>query len=159
MKKPLFKRKWFIALVIILALALIGGCMGGEDESTADPAATEATQVEETTEATEATEAVSQEFKNALSSADTYANMMNMSKDAIYDQLISEYGDQFPEDAAQYAVDNVQADWNANALAAAKIYYTDMSMSKNEIYDQLISQYGDQFTKDQAQYAVDHLDD
>jgi len=83
---------------------------------------------------------------------------MDMSKAGIYNQLTSEYGDNFPEDAAQYAVDNVEADWKANALASAETYYEMMSMSKQGIYDQLISDYGDQFTDEQAQYAVDNLE-
>ena len=48
--------------------------------------------------------------------------MMHMSKQGIYDQLTSEYGEKFPADAAQYAIDNVEADWNANALEKAKLY-------------------------------------
>ena len=84
---------------------------------------------------------------------------MHMSKKAIYDQLTSEYGEQFPADAAQYAIDNMTADWYANALEKAKSYRDTMNMSKNAIYDQLISEYGEQFTADEAQYAVDHMDD
>ncbi len=60
---------------------------------------------------------------------------------------------------AQYAVDNVDADWKANALESAKSYQDSMSMSSSAIYDQLISDYGGQFTEKQAQYAIDHLDD
>ena len=60
---------------------------------------------------------------------------------------------------AQYAIDNIKADWNANALATAKNYQETMSMSKSAIYKQLISEYGEEFTKDEAQYAIDHLDD
>jgi hypothetical protein len=41
--------------------------------------------------------------------------MMHMSKQGIYDQLTSEYGEDFSADAAQYAIDNVQADWKQNA--------------------------------------------
>ncbi len=47
------------------------------------------------------------EYKNALKKGETYANMMHMSKQAIYDQLTSEYGENFPADAAQYAIDNL----------------------------------------------------
>jgi hypothetical protein len=43
-----------------------------------------------------------------------YANTMHMSKQGVYDQLTSEYGGQFSAEAAQYAIDNVQTDWNAN---------------------------------------------
>lgn len=100
----------------------------------------------------------SAEYINALHKAETYSSMMKMSKQGIYDQLVSEYGEKFPADAAQYAVDTIQADWNANALAKAKTYRDSMSMSNSAIYDQLISEYGEQFTAEQAQYAVDHLD-
>ena len=82
-----------------------------------------------------------------------------MSKKAIYDQLTSQYGEKFSADAAQYAIDNLQADFNANALEKAKSYQSRMSMSKSAIYDQLVSQYGEKFTKSEAQYAIDHLDD
>lgn len=99
------------------------------------------------------------EYKNALKKAETYSEIMNMSKQGIYDQLTSEYGEKFPADAAQYAIDNIQANWNANALAKAKTYQTSLSMSKSAIYDQLISEYGEKFTTSEAQYAVNHLND
>lgn len=73
--------------------------------------------------------------------------------------VVSSYGEGFPADAAQYAVDNMTGvDWNANALEKAKQYYYDMAMSKSAVYDQLTSSYGEQFTASQAQYAIDHLD-
>lgn len=100
---------------------------------------------------------VSFEYRNALIKAESYSQTMNMSKRAIYDQLVSEYGEQFPADAAQYAVDNLKADFNANALAKAKDYQQTMNMSKKAIYDQLISDYGEKFTAQEAQYAIDHL--
>lgn len=104
-------------------------------------------------------QAVSQEYKNALSKGLQYANQLHMSKQAIYDQLTSSYGEGFPADAARYAVDNMTGvDWNANALEKAKQYYYSMSMSKSAVYDQLTSSYGEQFTASQAQYAIDHLD-
>ena len=99
------------------------------------------------------------EQKNALRKAESYAKTMHMSKQGIYDQLTSEYGEGFDKEAAQYAIDNIEWDWNANALAKAKSYRDMMSMSKNKIYDQLTSQYGEKFTSEEAQYAIDHLDD
>ena len=89
---------------------------------------------------------VSTEYKNALAKAQTYSDTMHMSKQGIYDQLTSEYGEKFPADAAQYAIDNVKADWNANALAKAKMYQDQMNMSASAIHDQLTSEYGEQFT-------------
>lgn len=96
---------------------------------------------------------------NALKKAETYSSVMHMSKKRIYKQLTSEYGEGFTAAEAQYAIDNIKADWNANALATAKNYQETMSMSKSAIYKQLISEYGEEFTKDEAQYAIDHLDD
>lgn len=99
------------------------------------------------------------EYQNALKKAESYSTLMHMSKKAIYDQLTSEYGEQFPADAAQYAIEHLDADYKANALEKAKTYQQYMSMSKNAIYDQLISEYGEKFTAEEAQYAIDHLDD
>lgn len=101
----------------------------------------------------------SAEYKNALRKAQSYAKNLHMSKQAIYDQLTSAYGENFEKDAAQYAIDNIEWDWKANALAKAKSYRDRMSMSKNAIYEQLISEYGEQFTEEEAQYAIDHLDE
>ncbi len=78
-------------------------------------------------------------------------------KAGIYDQLISEYGDQFTAEEAQYAIDNIQVDWNQNALKSAESYSENMHMSKAGIFDQLTSEYADQFTAEEAQYAVDNV--
>ena len=100
---------------------------------------------------------VSAEYRNALAKAQQYSDMMHMSKQGIYDQLTSEYGEKFPADAAQYAIDNVEADWNENALEKAKLYQDQGSMSKSAIHDQLTSQYGEQFTESEADYAIANL--
>ncbi|GAA1941327.1 hypothetical protein GCM10009689_23080 [Brevibacterium antiquum] len=97
------------------------------------------------------------EYTSALTSAETYSDMMHMSKQGIFDQLTSEYGGQFTDDAAQYAVDNIDADWNSNALESAKTYQNEMAMSPAAIHDQLTSEYGGQFTTSQADYAIEHL--
>ena len=97
------------------------------------------------------------EYKSALRKAESYSETMNMSKAGIYDQLTSEYGEKFTAEAAQYAIDNVQADWKENALKTAKSYQEIMSMSPAAIYDQLISEYGEKFTAEEAQYAIDNL--
>lgn len=110
-------------------------------------------------EDSEEEENVPLEYRNALATAQTYAETMAMSKKAIYNQLVSEYGENFEKDAAQYAVDNLKGiSWKENALKTARTYSETMNMSKAAIYDQLISDYGEQFTKKQAQYAIDHLE-
>ena len=101
--------------------------------------------------------AVPAEHASALVKAQTYSDIMHMSKAGLYDQLTSEYGEKFTAEAAQYAVDNVKADWNANALAKAKSYQETMAMSPSAIHDQLTSQYGEKFTVEEADYAIANL--
>ena len=81
---------------------------------------------------------------------------MHMSKQGIYNQLTSS-AEQFSSEAAQYAIDNLEADWNANALAKAKSYQKQMSMSPGAIHDQLVSS-AEGFTEDEANFAIEHLE-
>jgi len=99
------------------------------------------------------------EYTSALRSAQSYSDMMHMSKEGIRAQLTSDVADQFSAEAAGYAVEHVTADWNANALASAKSYQETMSMSPEAIRDQLTSDMADRFTPEQADYAVQHLND
>lgn len=100
---------------------------------------------------------VSSEFKAALNKAQTYSDRMHMSKQGLYNQLTSQYGEKFPEDAAKYAVDNINVDWNKNALEKGKSYATKMHMSKQGIYNQLVSEFGEKFLPEEAQYAIDNI--
>lgn len=98
------------------------------------------------------------EYKSALNKANTYSKTMYMSKSGIYNQLTSEYGEQFSVEAAQYAMKSMEADWNINALKKAETYSDTMYMSKAGIYEQLISEYGEQFTEEEAKYAIDNVE-
>lgn len=102
-------------------------------------------------------ENVPSEYRSALKKAKSYSDTMYMSKASIYNQLTSEYDEKFAPEAAQYAIDNLDADWNANALKKAENYSDTMYMSKASIYDQLISEYGEMFTPEEAQYAIDNI--
>ena len=97
------------------------------------------------------------EYKQALKSAENYIDMMAFSKEGLYDQLTSEYADQFTEEAAKYAIENLDVDWKEEAVESAENYLDTMSFSKDGLYDQLTSEYGDQFTEEEAQYAVDKV--
>ncbi|KFN92399.1 hypothetical protein TMUPMC115_0911 [Tetragenococcus muriaticus PMC-11-5] len=92
-----------------------------------------------------------------MNKAESYVGTMNMSEQGLHDQLTSDAGEQFPEEAAQYAIENVEADYNENALRKAENYQDTMDMSIDAIYDQLVSETGESFTPEQAQYAVDNL--
>lgn len=165
-----------LAILILIGLGVIGSMLNPEDNTPSETlnvaqtseqvVSEEKTEVvvqnEETTEAVSQSEEkeddVPREYKNALAKAESYFEVMNMSKQAIYDQLTSEYGEKFPAEAAQYAVDNLQVDYKEAALKKAKSYAETMNMSNDGIYDQLVSEYGEQFTPEEAQYAIDNLD-
>ena len=108
MKKGL---KVFLTAAIVLSAV---ACSTTSDEETKTKDTKE--KVVETKEDT----SVPKEYRNALRSAKTYSDMMHMSKQGIYDQLTSEYGEKFDAEAAQYAIDNLNADYNENALKCEK---------------------------------------
>ena len=168
-KKPLHKRMWFWVVVVVVVAAIAGGANGSKNvtktsepptqvpvaasgQSDAGASATEGESAQKSEKPS-----IPTEYTSALKKATSYATAMHMSKQAVYDQLTSEYGEQFSEEAAQYAIDNVVADWNANALAKAKSYQEKMSMSPSAIYDQLTSEYGEKFTEEEADYAISNL--
>jgi TM2 domain-containing membrane protein YozV len=168
------KKVAWIVTGIVLVLGIISGGVNGArqpalpasdapaisapvEEATSEPS--EAPVEEEPVEEAPAAPAVPVEYASALTKAQTYSDMMHMSKAGLYDQLTSEYGEKFSAEAGQYAIDNVAADWNANALEKAKSYQDSMAMSPEAIRDQLVSEYGEKFTQEEADYAIAHLND
>ena len=97
------------------------------------------------------------EYSAALGKAKSYNSLFHMSKKRMYSQLTSDF-DKFSNDAAQYAVDHLKADYKYNALFNAKNYRKLFNMSKSGLFNQLTSSI-DGFTEEEAQYAIDHLDD
>ncbi|TDW28942.1 Ltp family lipoprotein [Cryobacterium psychrophilum] len=175
------KIAWIVSAVVIALSMLISGVNAAANPTDATSAAVapvaaadsaemtepkavettapEAAPVEETKAPEPVAPAVPAEYSSALVKATSYSKNMNMSKSGLYGQLTSEYGERFSPEAAQYGVDNVQADWNANALAKAKSYQENMAMSPESIREQLTSEYGEQFTAEEADFAIQHLND
>lgn len=144
------KLKWIV--IAIIAVAVIGSALGDDAEKDS------ASSAKKTTESTSKPKKdVPAEYVSALNKAEAYGSTMNMSKQGIYDQLVSEHGEKFSKKAANYAMKNLKIDWNKNALAKAKDYSDTMYMSKQGIYDQLTSQNGEKFTAKQAKYAIKHI--
>ena len=46
--------------------------------------------------------------ENALEKAKTYQQSMDMSPEAIRDQLVSDYGEQFTKEEADYAIEHLE---------------------------------------------------
>lgn len=93
----------------------------------------------------------SREQKNALQKAKDYLSFTSFSKSGLYNQLIYE---KYPDDAAQFAIDNIEVDWNAQALNKAEDYLSFTAFSDQGLYDQLIYEG---FSQEEAQYAIDNL--
>jgi flagellar biosynthesis GTPase FlhF len=129
-----------------------------EEEAAAKKKAEEDAKKKAEEEAKAKEASIPREHKSALKKAESYAENMHMSKAGIYDQLTSEYGENFPPEAAQYAIENIVFDWKENALKKAQSYAENMDMSNSAIYDQLVSEYGEKFTPEEAQYAIDNLE-
>lgn len=178
-KKPFYKKWWFWPIVGLVAVAVTGGLsQGGEDsadepdrptavaDNTSSEKADAAPEQEEAADKSESESSSSTapdvpvDHANALIQGKRYATRLNMSKQSIYEQLVSEHGAKFSPPAAQYAIDHMNdIDWNANALAQGKRYATRMNMSKRRIYDQLTAKEGGKFTAEEGQYAIDNLTD
>ena len=159
-KKKFYQKWWFWAIIVVLVIIGIANPSDTTKQSSnSQPEVTTATKNETSTQPQAEEPKVPAEYKSALSKATSYANMQHMSKQGVYDQLTSEYGEKFTAESAQYAINNVKADWNANALAKAKSYQSQQSMSPASIRDQLVSPYGEKFTEAEADYAIQHLND
>lgn len=170
-EKPKKKKRGCLVFIVV-AIVVVALCAMCSSSDTEQPATNNATTSEESAAVpeqeqvaekqdvevkTEKADDVPTEYKSALRKAETYSEMMHMSKAGIYDQLVSEYGENFSPEAAQYAIDNLDADWKYNALKKAELYQNDMAMSPEAIRDQLTSEYGEQFTQEEADYAVANL--
>ena len=98
---------------------------------------------------------VPREYEVALRSANSYldSSFLSFSETGLYDQL--EY-EEFPADAIEYAMANIEVDWNEQAVKTAQNYADSdiLALSDAEIYDQLIFEG---FTEEQAQIGLDSL--
>ena len=170
--RPWYRKKRVI--IPVAALAVVGGIAigtsgGGEPASetvahvAADGSATKAGPAPQAgagskpESATKSAREVPVEYEAALASAESYLDLGAFSKAGLTDQLTSEYGEQFSADAARYAVNHVDVDWNEEALESAESYMELSPMSPEGLRDQLTSEYGEQFTPQQADYAVQHV--
>ena len=116
-------------------------------------------QEEETPEAAipEEDKVVPFEYEQALKSAQNYVDTLHFSRQGLKQQLTSEYGSGFSEEAAEYALEHVDVDYKEEAVEAAESYLDAMSFSRQELKQQLTSEYGSGFTEEEAEYALDQV--
>ena len=142
-----------VGIIFGVIVGIAVGCSSTENTNTSEVTASN----QKVEESKEVEDNVPMEYKQALKSAQNYIDVMAFSKQGLYDQLTSEYADKYSDEAAQYAIDNVKADYKEEAVEAAKNYLDTMSFSKEGLKDQLTSQYADKYTEEEAQYAIDKV--
>jgi len=139
-KKPFYKRKWFIALAILM---LIGAFASNSESSKTEK------KVVTTTEASTPAapnETVSE--SNARKKAESYLSLMAFSRSGLITQLEFEG---FSNLDATYGADAVNANWNEQAAKKAANYLSTMSFSRSGLMNQLLFEG---FTQAQASYGV-----
>lgn len=72
------------------------------------------------------------EYYEALNRANTYSDTMHMLKADIYDRLVSEDGDNFSVDAAQYAVDHIMYDQESDLSENTQTDQGDTETASND---------------------------
>lgn len=87
--------------------------------------------------------------KNAISKAESYLDYSAFSKKGLIKQLEFE---KFDKKDAEYAVENIDVDWNEQAVKKAESYLDYSSFSKQGLIEQLEFEG---FTKAEAQYGAD----
>lgn len=171
-KKPFYKKWW----VWLLAVILVSGIIGGEEdvpETASEPASqsveaepdasepegeaeeavveeeTEEVVVEEEVEETpeESTMTLAQE--NAVKKAESYLDFSAFSKSGLVEQLEFEG---FSNEEATFAVDHIEVDWNEQAANKAQDYLDFTAFSRTGLIEQLEF---DGFTPAEATYGVD----
>ncbi len=139
---------------------------GNEAPETNAPEETSETVAKETaapeTQAPETEDDMTMSQKNVIRAAQEYLEYSAFSRAGLFTQLTSEYGSQYPEEDAEFALsyldENDLVDWNEQAVRSAQDYLEYSAFSRTGLIDQLSSEYGSQFTQEQAEYAVDHLE-
>ncbi len=157
-------RKIILTGIVAMGIvaAMVAGCGDESSKTTSAPETKQEQRAENPAPVKQEKKAESKpqvpmEHQQALKAAEQYLRTMPFSKKGLYQQLTSEAGNKFPPEAAQYAIDNVKANWKENAAKAAANYLKIMPMSRDELINQLTSDAGDQYTLEEAQYGVEKV--
>jgi len=148
-KKAVYKKWWFYGLVILVTGVIMTIGSGQANRTNGARSST--------SEHTKQQLNASEQYDHALTRARLYADTMYMSKQGIYKQLTSKYGEGLDKEAVKWAITQLVVDWKYNALQKAKHYQTTFSMSNDAIYRQLMSEHGEQFTEEETQYAMTQM--
>jgi hypothetical protein len=141
-KKPFYKRKWFIALAILMLI----GAFASNSESSKTKTEKKAVTTTEANTPAAPNETVSE--SNAREKAESYLSFSSFSRSGLITQLEFEG---FSNQDATYGADAVGANWNEQAAKKAASYLSFSSFSRSGLMTQLLYEG---FTEAQASYGV-----
>ena len=98
---------------------------------------------------------VSMEQQNAVRSAEGYLSHGAFFRKGLIEQLSSDSGDGYSLEAATYAVDSLDVDYEQQAVKSAQGYLNNGAFSRKGLIAQLESDAGEGFTHSQAVHGVD----
>ena len=173
--QPQQPSKWrqYLGPIIILVLAVglaVYGLVWASNDENALP--TEETTTEDASnarqpDASSQLEQVQQEYpdasseeQEALAAAQAEADMYIVSEHLLHELLTNpeyEYG--FSQEAAEFAIENVEVDWNEHAYEFAALAREEYPDATDEEIENLLrdEQGGPQFTDEQTEYAMSQL--
>lgn len=166
-KKPFYKRTWFIVVAVLVGLGVVSNLIGGSPSTTSEsepPAAEKAAapeKIEAPAEIKAEPEVVTPEpvaepakpdltmgQKQAVGKGESYLDMAGFSRTGLIDQLVFEG---FSTEDATFAVDYIAPDWNREAAEKAQSYIDMTSFSRQGLIDQLLFEG---FSQAEAEYGV-----
>jgi len=166
-KKTIWKRWYMVVLYVFVGLMIIGALLPDSNNSqtntnsnvnvqpTGNVVNQQNTETITTPTTTPAVEEQSDKAtlgeRNALKSAQSYLKYSGFSEKGLEDQLDYEG---YTSLEINYAINNVEVDWNEEAYESAESYLKYSSFSKQELHDQL--EY-EGFTESQIQYALEQV--
>lgn len=170
-KRPIYKRIWFWVLLVIAIIGINGAINNNSGDNSSSNTSISSEQKKSSEPKKESPKVLTGEAKaleglkgNELAQTKTaisYLSTAHLSKQALYDQLTSDYGSQMTPEEANAAIARIDplVNWNNLAVLSAQSYRETANLTGQGLLEQLTSEYGANFPADQAQYGVDHIDD
>ena len=159
-----------LILVVAIGAAIFGVLWSSNNPNTApseDTATAEGSEGQAAPDATAYLEQAREDFpdaqpeeQEALASAQAEADAYIVSESLLVELLTNpEYGYEFSETAAAFAVENVEADWNEQAYQFATLALQEYPEAETADLEQLLQHEpgGPQFTAEQTEYALSQI--
>ena len=99
--------------------------------------------------------AASNDYNAAVAKAEQEMQAHHRSKERLAAWLTTHDGGNFSEEAARYAADTVDVDWEARAVAIAANYINILEMTPEAAFGQMTAEAGDRIDQDMARRAID----